>query len=198
MTCKDLKRLTISDVHKAKSNTERLMNFAYAKDNRVFIPQQYKEDIDLCEFAAKYGCGLTAESVMEGSCFECDLDCVPGILYFCAVQAAELRERLKMFEDKLENGTLIELPCKVGDTVYVLDYEDGKAVDYSGYIFIMANNDFAFLSPVLNGESNPIEICNEYFQRSIDDEDNSGVIVPLAELFLTKAEAEQKLKELQE
>ncbi len=97
------------------------------------------------------------------------------------------------FKDKFK---YIKLPCKVGDTVYVLDYENDNAVDYSGYIFIMANNDFAFLSPVLNGESNPIEICNEYFQRSIDDEDNSGVIVPLTELFLTKSEAEQKLKEL--
>lgn len=99
------------------------------------------------------------------------------------------------FKDK---SKYIELPCKVGDKVYVLEYEDGEVVDYSGYIFIMANNDFAFLSPVLNGESNSIEICNEYFQRSIDDEDNSGVIVPLTELFLTKSEAEQKLKELKE
>lgn len=105
-----------------------------------------------------------------------------------------IQEMCRDFKDK---SKYIELPCKVGDTVYVLDYEDDNAVDYSGYIFIMANNDFAFLSPVLNGESNPIEICNEYFQRSIDDEDNSGVIVPLTELFFTKSEAEQKLKELQ-
>lgn len=97
------------------------------------------------------------------------------------------------FKDK---SKYIELPCIIGDTVYVLDYEDDNAVDYSGYIFIMANNDFAFLSPVLDGESNPVEICNEYFERSIDDEDNSGVIVPIAELFFTKSEAEQKLKEL--
>lgn len=100
-----------------------------------------------------------------------------------------------VFKDK---SKYIELPCKIGDTVYVLDYENDNAVDYSGYIFIMANNDFAFLSPILNGESNPIEICNEYFRRSIDDEDNSGVIVPLTELFITKSEAEQKLKELTE
>lgn len=106
----------------------------------------------------------------------------------------DIEKRCNQFKDK---SKYIELPCKVGDTVYVLDYEDDNAVDYSGYIFIMANNDFAFLSPVLNGESNPIEICNEYFQRSIDDEDNSGVIVPLTELFFTKSEAEQKLKELQ-
>lgn len=104
---------------------------------------------------------------------------------------------LTEIKEMLESKRVVELPCKVGDTVYVLDYENDNAVDYSGYIFIMANNDFAFLSPVLNGESNPIEICNEYFQRSIDDEDNSGVIVPLTELFLTKSEAEQKLKELQ-
>lgn len=103
---------------------------------------------------------------------------------------------LTEIKEMLESKRVVELPCKVGDTVYVLDYENDNAVNYSGYIFIMANNDFAFLSPVLNGESNPIEICNEYFQRSIDDEDNSGVIVPLTELFLTKSEAEQKLKEL--
>lgn len=109
------------------------------------------------------------------------------------VQNAETR--CTAFKDK---SKYIELPCKIGDTVYVLDYENDNAVDYSGYIFIMANNDFAFLSPVLNGESNPIEICNEYFRRSIDDEDNSGVIVPLTELFITKSEAEQKLKELKE
>lgn len=119
-------------------------------------------------------------------CIHCDV-CQYKELPIIAEQCVDFKDKSKY----------IELPCKVGDTVYVLDYEDDNAVDYSGYIFIMANNDFAFLSPVLNGESNPIEICNEYFQRSIDDEDNSGVIVPLTELFFTKSEAEQKLKELQ-
>lgn len=30
-------------------------------------------------------------------------------------------ERLAELEDKIENGTLVELPCKVGDTVYHTD-----------------------------------------------------------------------------
>lgn len=111
--------------------------------------------------------------------------------YYDSINCSEKCEHFK------ERSKQVELPCDIGDIVYVLDYEDDKAADYSGYIFIMANNYFAFLSPMLNGESNPIEICNEYFQRSIDDEDNSGVIVPLAELFLTKEEAEAKLKELE-
>lgn len=111
------------------------------------------------------------------------------------VEADELRARLKMYEDKLENGTLVELPFKVGDTVYVLEYEDDKPVDYSGYIFIMANNDFAFLSPVINGERNPIEICNEFFDRYINEECNSGIIVPFNELY-TKEETEKALEKL--
>lgn len=33
-------------------------------------------------------------------------------------QVEELKNRLAELEDKIEQGTLIELPCKVGDTVY--------------------------------------------------------------------------------
>ena len=105
----------------------------------------------------------------------------------------DFNEICSFFKDK---SRIIELPCKVGDMVYVLEYEDDCAVDYSGYIFIMANNDFAFLSPIINGERNPIEICNVFFDRYINLDDNSGIIVPLNELYLTKEEAEAKLKEL--
>lgn len=187
MTFKDLKRLTISDVHKAKSNTERLMNFAYAKDNRVFIPKPYKEDIDLCEFVAKHGCGLTAESVMEGSCFECDLDCVLGILYFCAVQAAESRERLKIFEGKLENGTLIELPCNIGDTVYHYCKSVNQIVPYVVEDIHIDKEQTRYFSIAFD------IYYNEYLDEIEFAEDEIGKTV-----FLTKSEAEQKLKELQD
>ena len=33
----------------------------------------------------------------------------------------KLAAKLCEFEEKIENGTLIELPCKVGDTVYVIE-----------------------------------------------------------------------------
>ena len=113
--------------------------------------------------------------------------------------------RLDLINNKWKNckfrndkSRIIELPCNAGDIVYVLEYEDDCAVDYSGYIFIMANNDFAFLSPIINGERNPIEICNAFFDRYINFDDNSGIIVPLNELYLTKKEAETRLKELNE
>lgn len=122
-------------------------------------------------------------------------------IHYCVCK--DLAETLEMegcicnnFYHFKDQSRIIELPCKVGDTVYVLEYEDDCAVDYSGCIFIMANNDFAFLSPIINGERNPIEICNVFFDRYINFDNNSGIIVPLNELYLTKEEAEAKLKEL--
>lgn len=67
----------------------------------------------------------------------------------------KIYRRLAELEDKIENGTLIEVPCKVGDTVYcIYHYYDGE-------------EDFGY-------EIIPECVC------------------------LTKAEAEIKLKELQE
>ena len=41
---------------------------------------------------------------------------VNGKVYYDEV--ADIVERLAELEDKIENGTYIELPCKAGDTVY--------------------------------------------------------------------------------
>lgn len=40
----------------------------------------------------------------------------------------EYMNRLQELEDKLENGTLIELPCKVGDYIFIIEktFPDGK------------------------------------------------------------------------
>ena len=35
-------------------------------------------------------------------------------------------EKLADLENQIENGTLIELPCKVGDTVYTVEYSRGS------------------------------------------------------------------------
>lgn len=107
-----------------KGDYDRLMNYAYAKDNKVYLSYAGgKYDVDLCEYvsdlAKAKGYDFSPELIMEDGLLDnCDDDF--AILYYCAVQAAELRARLKMYEDKLENGTLIELPCKVGDTVYAI------------------------------------------------------------------------------
>lgn len=45
----------------------------------------------------------------------------------------EIIERLAEFEDKLEAGTLVELPCKVGDMVYIVGRKY-RAGSYESFI----------------------------------------------------------------
>ncbi|MBQ4160571.1 MAG: hypothetical protein IJD83_06525 [Clostridia bacterium] len=105
------------------TNTGNVLNLAYAKDGNVYL-RYGVEDVNLCDyvsnFATKQGCNYTPNEIMEGACLECD--CEVNLLYCLAVQAAELRERLKYYEDLEEQGRLIVPPCKVGDKVYVVDY----------------------------------------------------------------------------
>ena len=70
------------------------------------------------------------------------------LVFFMRVFSADKRKlQLKsswhICEHFKDRNKFIELPCKVGDTVYVLEYEDGEAVDYGGWIFLMANDNFA-------------------------------------------------------
>ena len=76
-------------------------------------------------------------------------------------------DRLAEYEDKIEQGTLIELPCKVGDTVYEVNTVS-RTVSTS-----KARN----LGIILRWKE------DDLFGRW---------------LFLTREEAEKRLKELQE
>ena len=82
--------------------------------------------------------------------------------------------RLAELEDKIEQGTLIELPCKVGDTVYVI---------------IKAENGYALLK----------DICDGFMIK--DGEVYIGLQtynVGANKYYFTREESEKRLKELQE
>ena len=188
MNCKELKRLTTDN---PKRNFERLMNYAYAKNNRAHLSYAGgKNDVDLCEYvsdlAKAKGYNFSPEFIMEDGLFHnCDDDF--AILYYCAVQAAELRARLKLYEDKLENGTLIELPCKVGDTVYYLGghYERHKTKVYVNEVIK------GIVDQITIGQKGvpQIDVCNnENAWTTVDDFGKT--------VFLTKEEAEKALEGL--
>lgn len=100
---------------------------------------------------------------------------------------ADADEVCKYFKDKLR---IIELPCKVGDTVYLVDFEYG--------IYKCIVNDIQILS-----DNKPVYTLYFYSQNGYEaaelewdidiERDCFGKTV-----FLTKEEAEAKLKELDE
>ena len=76
-------------------NLERLLNFARAKNGEVYIYNEDGNEERLASYvAALCTSKLSAGDILNGDCFECDFACSAGVLNFCAIQAAELREKL--------------------------------------------------------------------------------------------------------
>ena len=114
-----------------------------------------------------------AEDYVFDNCCNCEYDdnpmgCTERVCY------EVMKNRLAELEDKIEQGTLIELPCKVGDIVYETEgvriYEHKiDRIIYVDKMLIYDTNEIMF------------------------DERAIGVSV-----FFTREEAEKRLKELQE
>lgn len=82
-------------------------------------------------------------------------------------------KRLGEIEDKIENGTLVELPCKVGDTATAV-------IDTFAY------------------DNSVQKVKIEGLAYIVKDENGDMTFQHISRLFHTKAEAEEKLKELRE
>lgn len=93
-------------------------------------------------------------------------------------------EKLGEYEDLEEQGLMLRLPCKIGDTIYEVSYENREFVIKEHIVkeFIYRAYRFPRIEIYCENE-NGFLACN-----------NIGKLDEC--LFLTKAEAEAKLKEL--
>ena len=83
----------------------------------------------------------------------------------------ELKLRLAELEDKIENGTLVELPCKVGDNaVAIID-----TFCYPNAIYNVKLKDLAYI---------------------VEDENGDVTFQHITRIFGTEAEAEKRLEEI--
>lgn len=98
-------------------------------------------------------------------------------------------DKLAEYEDLEEQGRLIKLPCKVGDTVYVngvLGYGEAERykvirVDYHSTLGT-GKNEFYIEALLCTDPDSSIAFYDKQFGKTV---------------FLTKSEAEQKLKEME-
>ena len=80
-------------------------------------------------------------------------------------------KRLGELEEKIENGTLVELPCKVGDNaVAIID-----TLAYPNAIYNVKLKDLAYI---------------------VEDENGDVTFQHITRIFRTKAEAEKRLEEI--
>ena len=144
-----------------------------------------EEDIGLCEYLSRIVsknklCGRTSCEISSGECAGCD--CEIAILYAVATQSAELRARLIEYKDAEEQGLLLWLPCKPGDTVYEIVHpgcRDCAVIDHERYKSCHVQyGDFCGKEEVRGIPFSPG--CLDYMDKLV---------------FLTHEEAERAIKE---
>lgn len=109
------------------------LNCCYITQDGNTRYRDYAKDIDARDFArvitenfAKDVLPLKDESfdeeMMENLMYDplTDINALIAVFYRNMWAMAELREKLKRYEDAEEQGLLLRLTCKVGDTVYVV------------------------------------------------------------------------------
>ena len=107
-------------------------------------------------------------------CLSCDLESDCGL---CSYFESGIN-RLAELEDKMEQGTLIELPCKVGDTVYLV-HRDKPIIECWTVTQFSVEEAGLWL-----------HIRNEKLLSAVIHSKSRGVC-------FTREEAEKRLKELQ-
>lgn len=93
-------------------------------------------------------------------------------------------ETIEEFEKRIENGTLVELPCKVGTTIYHILDSEVKQDTVFRYEFEYATKPLVYFDKY-------IKKAKRTWKRPFELVENFNKT-----WFLTKAEAEAKLKEL--
>lgn len=199
-------RLTSDKKVSDMSMIELAHNSCYADDERNARYRDYDLDIDARKLVRNLVKDICDEDLIDlsneefdeymGSMLSVGMDSTIGLLalfYRNLWAMANLRETLKKYEDLKEQGRLIKLPCKVGDTVYVvtspfnvfddIEYDDDmKDEVYESYVssitFYKSGEQYRIYAKATN------HFIGAYFREC--DFGNK--------VFLTKSEAEQKLK----
>ena len=100
-------------------------------------------------------------------------------------------DKLAQYEDLEDNGLLLRLPCKVGNTVYRYVEKKGCVLEYTVWNISMSAYESGGIDIVIEG-------CAEA-QDEVEDEFSLSLIDFKNEFFNTReeAEAEQKLNEME-
>ena len=204
-----MERLTTNKSVADMSMIELAHNSCYADDERNARYRDYNLDVDsrwLVRNLAKDICGedfkdLSDEEVDEymASMLSVGIDSTIGLLalfYRNLWAMADLREKLKYYEDAEEHGLLLRLPCGIGSDVYLIP----SKVNYELNILSQHPEN----NKVYHQKVALITFTEKgwYMECDKDREYATDRILPekmyKETWFLSQEEAEAKLKEMEE
>lgn len=197
-----MERLTSNKPTSDMDMLELVYNSCYADEKCKARYRNYELDIDSRELVKNLAKDMCDEDLSDMSDEEFDeymaemlsveVDSQIGLLalfYRNLWAMADLREKLKEYEDLEEQGRLLKLPCKVGDTVW--DNDCGRPCAYTITAFSFGECEEYICEPVTTKE------VVFYYANSSGSITGSFAESEIGKsVFLNKSEAEAKLKEL--
>lgn len=197
-----MERLTSNKEASDMSMIELAHNSCYADDKRNARYRDYEMDMDARDFARSLMVTLAKdempisdtefdEEILDNLAIDTfsDVRGLIALFYRNLWAMANLRETLKKYEDLEEQGRLVKLPCKVGDTVW--DNDCGRPCAYTITAFSFGECEEYICEPVTTKE------VVFYYTNSSGSITGSFAESEIGKsVFLTKSEAEAKLKEL--
>lgn len=197
-----MERLTSNKPTSDMNMLELAHNSCYADEKRNARYRDYELDIDSRELIKNLAKDMCDEDLSDMSDEEFDeymaemlsveVDSQIGLLalfYRNLWAMANLREKLKEYEDLEEQGRLLKLPCKVEDAVW--DNDCGRPCAYTITAFSFGKCEEYICEPVTTKE------VVFYYTNSSGSITGSFAESEIGKsVFLNKSEAEAKLKEL--
>lgn len=213
-----MERLTTNKNVSDMGMVELALNCCYIAKDGSGRYRDYEIDMDERDFVRKLTTTLVGEDLpLQDESFDEEMMDNLGIDPFADVRGliaifyrnmwsmAELREKLKRYEDAEEQGLLLRLPCKEaytksGDIVYLIyDYEVVECthcglginpVDGKAYIALVTDEDiFPYRRPIPEYDLDPTDWCTNTIDAEVGEIGKT--------VFFTKNEAESKLTEME-
>lgn len=181
-----MKRLTIK-----KPNGAALeMNDTYPNENaaREDLMNRFRVAID--RLAAYEDAGLDPEEVELIK------------ISFMGKSIAEIKEfdgipieRLQELAQAEQDGRLVVPPCKVGDTVWIIERDEcEEPIEISGYMFFAFVGRAVIVSAFINDSKTLDETVEYHIEETSRNYDTDLSVFPQNDCYLTREEAEAALK----
>lgn len=181
-----MERLTTNKSVADMSMIELAHNSCYADDERNARYRDYDMEMDARDFTRNLMATLTKdelpvddaefdEEILDNLTIDpfSDVRGLIALFYRNMWSMADLREKLKRYEDAEEQGLLLRLPCKVGDTVYET-YRDGEYCS-SWWDIRQRKFTLAFYEKHLNDFHKTVFLTQEEAEARLKDmEDSDG------------------------
>jgi hypothetical protein len=211
-----MERLTTNKKVSEMGMVELAHNCCYEDDEHNARYRDFEMEMDARDFAINLMITLTKdelpvdktefdEEILDNLTIDpfSDVRGLIALFYRNLWAMADLREKLKYYEDAEEHGLLLRLPCKVGDAVYLIDKDENNRLQvYEGK--------WRRVSLVQTSKNSSFELCGEISYDIHDCFYNDGRTMEQVMyvgqestrigkvVFLTREEAEAKLKEMEE